>query len=1514
MVQKPSFVPQVIDLEEEEKQKELQKIEKPDIVILPLENDGVDPSLALSSEKDSGAWEGSLPLIASVQSVSDINMTELIGSPEVISSDSVEKIPLCENTLPLIKQPSTTKSIPDLVPISTGSVELNKDMPQEKEGEMFRDTSPGSGAKTGLLQLQDQPLYFVPTALRTTTKTTSTLPKQATSSPGMRTFKLNQSSGRVFGDCPKESLKSITRRPLTSPVLSPESSQSAVLESSTSGKLNVMHTKVIPGSSGYTLSIPENNSSYKDESSSSMPKTNDATIQTRRVLLPATTAVRAAMQTKPGENTSTIVNQNFATSSTPGSKMLYIPVSSSCLSKMVFVPTVSGGPSPRVMLLPTIPSSSSGIDKMKMVLVPSTQDSGKMILLPASTETNEGIPVNMPILSGPSEKDKKKMLVLPPPVLGNFISKSPPTIEQRSKLMLPRPTIINDSPSFQSSGTIKNTGALPQMPDQLNEISSAEKTEDNIGGPEFNRENSDQDNSDDVVVIGPVTNSLTITRVRTASESTFPRLELNPRSSCTSPSLLIVPAPVSSGTAETNVVSSLTTISSIIPETTVMPQKDLGINESNPSSSSEDMVIVKTSLNSVQLNALLQSTHKELLRNEEDGCVVSSSKSLNSEEMLNEEKMCENKHNKDHGEASAAFENPVETREEKGNDDIEEVECKQVPIKKGGHHWSAVDLSLNFKSVKLEWLLGTIRKNVLMNIYRMSLKTLSPVTLSVKNGTSTSMLYGLARRGVQKDRDHLMPILILGSVVSAIMSSSTTPDATLFQANAIKYFIRENTGELSSYTYDASGDFLVKLASKKRGDGGEMIGIGEKVPIQKLRELSSVENSFHQTLTNKTDTGKAEEKSCTQPLKSKVQDCTVCSCTVAGDFICMGHSTPQLKEKDPTVSAANCQAVADSPQSVPLEQSCIILQETVTSSKSILPQELPVKESNTKPLSEVEHQECSSMSASAFNNLSTSLSPQLKECPTTVSDADSVTSGRKPSLDSNNFSLVSIGTQCKEPKAVVSHEISHEEETLIDIKSLINCEEKNESKLHHSPKGDKNNEKNLPVTSLNIIGIKGLDAEETSCDPAKGIEEAQESNVEEECEDIDIVGDCYTNVSMSSVLRQQMTNEGTQGNGSRTRQAKTSGEVARTLLTPYNLKRKIDSVFRSFERPCPRSKKRSLNPVVGKTASPTSSKLKSTTGVFGVLQTKSDESSPIDSSARLPSHLAHLRQSSSSSERAIVPEEEPKPGPSKVKVSPTTIKFNVIPGKRKLGKNVIRLKKKEVKYVDVEGNHEERNSFVHNELERMRRRVIRHLFINLQLCVASVPSSPLMGETASQPKITILNAASKVCSTLRLEEMKLRTEEEKIRRDRSLLIKKLASVIADTPEVVRLRWRRWVRDFLQNPTAKQTFEKQWKPTELEKDLMTVSSGESSLDMDVDEGSPLPVPRKQMKLKKPEKNTKKGKKKLGRPYKIIVDSKYNDMNISPETATSIPTSILLMAGTSSRGRKIVRKEDMMFVSS
>lgn len=59
-----------------------------------------------------------------------------------------------------------------------------------------------------------------------------------------------------------------------------------------------------------------------------------------------------------------------------------------------------------------------------------------------------------------------------------------------------------------------------------------------------------------------------------------------------------------------------------------------------------------------------------------------------------------------------------------------------------------------------------------------------------------------------------------------------------------------------------------------------------------------------------------------------------------------------------------------------------------------------------------------------------------------------------------------------------------------------------------------------------------------------------------------------------------------------------------------------------------------------------------------------------------------------------------------------------------------------------EGQSDERNSELHNKLERMRRKVMRHLFLYLQGVIVKVPRNPLVRNTLVHPKKSVLNAVS----------------------------------------------------------------------------------------------------------------------------------------------------------------------------
>ncbi|XP_037790220.1 serine-rich adhesin for platelets-like [Penaeus monodon] len=901
-------VPQVVDLEEEERLKEKAK-EKPDIVILAdSENNGED-----TGEKEGGAWEGSLPLIASVHSASDASIADLMDLKDTAVSIS-EALPTRTT-----KEDVSHEFQKSLVPLegdktpSTPEVEAGL---QKKQ--MTIDTSSLKKVKAlpDLVPIRE-PTIEVPSK--------ESIEKTSTDTPispvGMKTIKINQTSNRIFGDYNIV----VTSTPFVqssrcSPLINVTSASSTLCSPNTVISLpgsaedsKISHTVT---NSNDTTSSPllvqvENSPVISEEEKLVSP------LSTKKINLSSPTSSGSAMfrpriQVTHGKGINPTLQPRMAATSTVNHRMLYIPVSSSGMSKMVLMPSGSSGPSRMLFMSPPNKTPSSGVvqegSKMKMVIVPSAGDRGKMVILPShSIDTNvTGLP-----LAAASEKNaetEKKFILLPPSQGLNFTG----SLDNKTVSIPSIPTNVPEVNLTENvvSNKQQGTSALPEVVEET----AAQKPENS-------------DDSDDVVVIGTASNTLTITRVKTSSEpevSHFAGIS-------TAPSVMIVPSTTSvvsgGGTAQTTVVSSVSTISSTLPQISQAQDCDIIVPAGNKPpvkdcskelKETEDMVIVKTSLNENQLNALLQNTHKDMLKNAEypldssdvthmkkdisdgshqrDLSGLSQDRKDKSDPIPKKELAQDNKDKSLSLKCSSKSHSPQAYL--KNTSEVQELESRPVPIKKMGYHWSAVDLSLSFKSVKLEWLLGTIRKNVLVNIFRMSQKTQSPVTLSVKNGSSTSMLYGLARTGLSDNKQPL-PILILGSIISAVLSSASTTDNMLFHGNAVKYFIREATGELSSYTYDATGEYLVKLASKKRGHCGEMIGIGEKVPLQKMRESNYASENL---LIQSPEKGSHPKKSQEGPKKGNTatQDSAGCSCTASGDFICLGHSTPEMESKSAT--------------------------------------------------------------------------------------------------------------------------------------------------------------------------------------------------------------------------------------------------------------------------------------------------------------------------------------------------------------------------------------------------------------------------------------------------------------------------------------------------------------------------------------------------------------------------------------------------------------------------------------
>lgn len=1373
----PSTKPQVIDLEEEERQKQLAG-QLCDIK-QEINFDIIEPPSP--DEKDGGDWEGSLPMIASVHSASDFNMAELIGSPETTEEEPREShLEEEESQVTKLKTPPTQKALPDLVPISSTSLPIPS----------LREEEDGLSLETQMTNSENssqQKLYFVPTAFSVPSSTLTTVSSVNTDMP-MKSMTLNLASNKVFGD-------NIEKLPPTNlEKLPPPNVEN--LPPPTIEKIPLPKLEKLPLPKIQKLSLPKMEKLPLPTSSLGSKKLSYILPNISGLGKIDTIAPPCTQETSKnvaGEH-DTDTGQTVGAPASSSSKMLYIPVTSSCVSKVLFVPSVSSGSSQRMMLLPTLSgtnpldtsSSTTSIppinstatvttSKMKMVLVPSPQDSSKMLLIPAAKDSGDGAAAagTSSIGNTLNEGDKKKMLVLTPSVINNLVSKASSS-----------DTLATEPYQTTCSGTLfvplHNTGIHPTN-FKLSETGKDSRQESS----------SSQDNSDEIVVLTPTTNSLPITGKMMTSESTAVEEE--------SPSLFsLAPVASSSGVAETNVVSSLTTISSTMPEN-ASPTND-GIN---PKATSQD----KQHVHADSLNTLLNSTHEEMVTGSEpieEGLAIESLKDTECEKSKDKPPVTK---------LIIHSQNP----DAKKKEDTLDQEKKQILIKKGGFHWSAVDLSINFKSVKLEWLLGTIRKNVLMNIYRMSKTTHSPVTLSVKNGTSTSMLYGFARYGTTST----LPILILGSVVSAVLSSSSVPDSMLFQINSIKYFIRESTGELSSYTY-SSETHLVKLASKKRGNGGEMVGVGEQIEIYKLRDPA------YQTQIEKYDIeiGKASGSFSSPPGS--------CSCTEAGHLMCKGY--------------------------------------------------------------------CASGSSSKWGREVTSRQDSIKGSSSRVTSEDE---SQYASLGPRDTSLGHILPKEEyrfqgNPGLPTLKELPPENQRHIWNKS------RNMSKMMKRKAGGKKARLESHAQAFNV------DYNQPNLEEEKSIIPKVECVSEEEVGDIDVLGDLEDSPSILSDLWEQLeceTSKKVNPNVAvqkRLSSIASSGESSKRKGIKVQLggspmkKMKTGASSSRVEQPCPRSRKPS---VLGKVRK---------SGMINIMASSLEEGQGkdnVDPSSKCPTHL----QPSVAGDISFANEEEDSD--------------TIILSKERIA---IHKAKRSMLYAAITRSRqaEERNSEVHNKLERMRRKVMRHLFVHLEKIVVKIPGNALQTRSVSHAKKTVLCSGQRVCEILKNEELRLTMEEERVRNERSALIKKLAAIIGDSTEEIKLKWRKWVRENMQNPTAKQAFELTWQPFCLEKDILN-NALEGHFDMDYDGGSPLPTGSPLLgstssqssgdnriiarKIKRPPGRRKrvlrKRGKKLGRPFKIQPNQGPGGI----EDTSTIPTSILLMAGTSSRGRKIVRKEDMNFVT-
>lgn len=119
---------------------------------------------------------------------------------------------------------------------------------------------------------------------------------------------------------------------------------------------------------------------------------------------------------------------------------------------------------------------------------------------------------------------------------------------------------------------------------------------------------------------------------------------------------------------------------------------------------------------------------------------------------------------------------------------------------------------------------------------------------------------------------------------------------------------------------------------------------------------------------------------------------------------------------------------------------------------------------------------------------------------------------------------------------------------------------------------------------------------------------------------------------------------------------------------------------------------------------------------------------PVDPSSRWPTHLAHLRPYTAGD---LSPANEEENSDicilSRDKLSPPNAKQSML-------------------YAAINRSRqiEERNTEVHNKLERMRRKVMRQLFMHLERIIIKIPGNPLMTRTANHAKKSVLCAVSEM--------------------------------------------------------------------------------------------------------------------------------------------------------------------------
>ncbi|XP_066948904.1 microtubule-associated protein futsch-like isoform X4 [Macrobrachium rosenbergii] len=1300
--------PQVIDLEDEEEQNST-RMNKTDIVELPGQKD-ISPADELESciERSNSSWEGSFPQIASVQGASDVHIPGAEGQVHTEVVDNFEIVSTDVGTGAVEETSTPVTSLPNLIPLaqnSTDQVSVEKPASTTDKLPVVASKSPSGNSPTSVFDSEKTNSEKSPNVV------SGTIP--VASSPQLYFLPTVYSSSTTtvttnFSSSPITSVSGMRMIKLN------QSSAKVFGEPSGNSFLPVTPISYQSPQSALTGAPPLNATSTlvsrlttTSTSASSMP--SNPSLE-NVVVCPVSDAKRIGLssvfrpldvQKSPDLKTPVPTNpQGFQ-------RPMYFAPNPGGMPRMVLMPPQKGVP-PQVLAPNT--SKNQDVQFKRMLLVPSTTESGRMVLISMPTTL-----ANEPAVSGADEGTGVVSVSS-----SSKVPKTDSSVEQGS------------NSDVQILSTVKPSVLPPPPP--LRNMSSTGK-----------REKMKDSTCDDVVILNaPSNNTLTISKVESLSQGKVPG---------SSSSAQVLPTNNSNTrVASTTIVMSSTTISSTLPlitpsSYTEASSKEVSDGQSLPIKSSSDV--------SVQEKAIEKSKASE----PSTSGISTDNPIIEYETIRSPEKRV--KCDEDLKKSPAIKEAKKDTVSE-GTDDIQELKVTPPQIKKGGHHWSAVDLSLSFKSVKLEWLLGTIRQNVLVNIYRLSLKTQSPVTLSVKNGTSMSTLYGLARKSYfDPVEQKCLPVLILGSVMSAVISSASTDDSMLFKANAIKYFIRESTGELASYTYDSSGKSLIKLASKKRAATGEMIGIGETISLHSVRDTKYLGSS--QTPVKNNDSSKGSQGS-------------DCSCITAGNFICLGHKT--AGDEKPPVSESSCfQGLSDSFDEKSSSQGSVI--GSLQPKDKLKSESSDQKTLSSKSLKQSEPETILNQAIETSSNIveSSQISKNLESATTVQSSNHDCEIVCVKSSKTKNFSVEnkSSTSEWLNTKSKRNDQHAVEGEDVIDIESF--CDE--ESIITNL------RDQMVVLNKMMALGK----SERPMMSSNHGVENVLDIPVLPPCSDVPLQ---IPAPSFATAVERL------------------------TFCASDNKQGFKEKKESGFDRPCPLSRKKGKESI---------SQMRKSSTLFPA------KPKEVDSRQRVPLQLAQVKATDLQDSHMTV--DDSHPGPSGVGTS----------RKQKsswLGAPVQKIQRKEQKFVDIEGT-EERSTLVHNELERMRRRALRVLFLNLGNAISHCEKDPSGNCYKAQSKIFILKKASEIAQNLLHQSLKLNKLEMCYRRERSKLIQKLASAIRDKDEDVKKGWKSWVEEHMKNPSAKETFEKTWKPVDMEKEIMALSSNESSIDIDTDEGSPLSAP-------------------------------------------------------------------------